>query len=184
MVIFTAGRSASLLACSIGPNWSKGSASAWRGWLRGAVLVALGYLFVVAEGNCISPSDIKVLAGFLGGALPLWLPLTGVMLCLYYSAGVILVLSAWLRQSAEVERVERAARCAGSLLGVKLLCLGTNFAWGGGMSQGSWAKQLVECLLAVSWLTAFVALGEFCRAAKGAQAFRTDQDVRAAVLVA
>ncbi len=82
------------------PEWEQRLGSRLASWLRGAVLVALGYLFVVVEGNRISPSDVKVLAGFLGGALPLWLPLTGALLCLYYSAGVILVLSSWLRQSA------------------------------------------------------------------------------------
>jgi hypothetical protein len=134
-------------------------------WLRGGVLVASSYLFVVAEGNRISPSDVKVLAGFLGGALPLWLPLTGVLLCLYYSAGPILVLCSWLRQSAELERVKSGARAAVAILAVKLLYLGTNFAWGG-MSQGSWAKQLIECLLAASWLTTLSLIAELWRRAE------------------
>ncbi len=151
-------------------------------WLRGAMLVALGYLFVVAEGNRISPSDVKVLAGFLGGALPLWLPLTGAMLCLYYSAGVILVLSSWSRQTTDVERVNRAAHSGGVLLGVKLLYLCSNFVWGG-MSQGSWAKQLVECLLAASWLTAVLTISAFSRAAKGAQGLPA-ANIRAGALLA
>jgi hypothetical protein len=65
---------------------------------------------------------------------------------------------------------------------VKLLYLGTNFAWGG-MSQGSWAKQLFECLLAVSWLIAVLTIAELCRAGQGAQALRT-ANVRTPVVVA
>ena len=103
------------------------------------------------------------------------MPLTGALLCLYYSAGVVLVLSSWLRQSAGAPRVKRAARCAGAILAVKLLYLGTNFAWGG-MSQGSWAKQMVECLLAASWLTALITIAELYRAARRAPALRIDDN--------
>ena len=74
--------------------------------------------------------------------------------------------------TADFERVTRAARCAGALLAVKLFYLSANFAWGG-MSQGSWAKQLVECLLAASWLAAILITAGICGAAKGAQAVGT-----------
>jgi hypothetical protein len=119
--------------------------------LRGASLLSLGYLWVVCEGNQLIFSDVRVLSGLLGGAVPMYLPLVVTLTSLYYAAPLLLALGVWFRTQPDILLYRGVARATTTMLGLRLLFHFVGFTWGT-MAWGSWEKQLIEVLLLLTWL--------------------------------
>ncbi|MGZ6068084.1 MAG: alkaline phosphatase family protein [Polyangiales bacterium] len=120
-------------------------------WVRGGVLLAIGYALTVVEGNRLRFEDIHVLAGFLGGALELHLPLTATLVALYYAAPIVLLLAVSRWSGEPVRRTRATARAAAMLGLLKIAAMMVGFAWGR-MAEGSWSMQLTELALLSTWV--------------------------------
>lgn len=120
-------------------------------FVRGGVLLAVAYALTVVEGNRLRFEDIHVLAGFLGGALELHLPLTASLVSLYYAAPIVLVLAVARWTGEPVRRIRATARASAMLALVKIACMMVGFAWGR-MAEGSWSMQLTELALLATWV--------------------------------
>jgi hypothetical protein len=121
--------------------------------LRGAALLSLGYLWVVCQGNQLDFSDVRVLSGLLGGAVPLYLPLVVGLTALYYAAPVLLALGVWFRSHPDYRLFRGVTRAATTMVVLRLVFHLVGFTWGR-MAWGSWEKQLLEVLLLLTWLHA------------------------------
>ncbi|MGC4065168.1 MAG: hypothetical protein QM784_11080 [Polyangiaceae bacterium] len=131
--------------------------------IRATVLLGLGYLWVAALGNQLDFSDVQVLVGLLGGAVPLRLPIVVVLTTLFYSAPVMLALCVWTGARGDTVALSAVVEATQSLAGLRLVFHLVSFTWGR-MAWGSWEKQLLEVLLLVSWLHVI----EFCSLYAGA----------------
>jgi hypothetical protein len=137
--------------CAPGLQELQGAKETWL--LRGGAVLSVGYLWVVAQGNQLDFSDVEVLTGMLGGAVPLHLPLVVALTALHYAAPLVLF-SIWPVSSRnEISAIDSAVRVAQCLFALRLLLHLISFAWGK-LAWGTWEKELLECLLLLAWLHA------------------------------
>jgi hypothetical protein len=137
--------------CAPGLTESQSAEERWL--LRGVAVLSVGYLWVVAQGNQLDFSDVEVLTGMLGGAVPLHLPLVVALTALHYSAPLVLFSSWPVSSRNEIGAIDSAVRVAQGLFALRLLLHLISFAWGK-LAWGTWEKELLECLLLITWFHA------------------------------
>jgi hypothetical protein len=118
--------------------------------VRGAALLGLGYVWVVGQGSQLNFGDVRVLSGFLGGAIPMHLPLIVSLTSLYYAAPLLVALCVWFRTDPDIGAFRAVTRAATTLALLRLAFHLVCFTWGK-MAWGSWEKQLLEVLLLLTW---------------------------------
>jgi hypothetical protein len=139
--------------------------------LRAMALLGLGYLWVAALGNQLDFSDVQVLVGLLGGAVPLSLPIVVALTALFYSAPLVFALGVWSGTCGNRSRLLATAEATRALVGLRLAFHLVSFTWGR-MAWGSWEKQLLEVLLLVVWWHVIELAVLYVRTAQGAPKLR------------
>lgn len=125
-------------------------------WLRGALILAMGYVLVVLEGNRLRFQDIDVLVGFFGGGIDLHLPVTVALVAAHYAAPIVFVVL-FARQRLERNTISSTVTAAAALCLLRLVAILVGFVWGN-LAQGSWTMQLTEVLLLSTWTMALLLL--------------------------
>lgn len=133
---------------------------------KASVIVSICYIWFISEGSRFEFTDLRVLVGLLDGSIPMILPMTAALTCLYYAAPMVLILFGMRMDDNNTETLA-VRRLLFLLIWIRVFFYLGNFVVGT-MAFGSWSSQIVETLflIALGTFSALVRLGESSRKTK------------------